>query len=126
LKRTLCNQPRQVIIENYTTLLDTSLRIITPVVTENEIAPDEYVLNQNYPNPFNPVTVIKYSIPKTELVKLTVYDILGKEIETLVNEVKNPGEYRVDFNASSYTNGVYFYKLTTGNFSQTKKMLFVK
>jgi hypothetical protein len=115
-----------VIIENYTTLLDTSLRIITPVVTENEIAPDEYVLNQNYPNPFNPVTVIKYSIPKTELVKLTVYDILGKEIETLVNEVKNPGEYRVDFNASSYTNGVYFYKLTTGNFSQTKKMLFVK
>jgi len=126
LKRRLCNQPRQIIIENYTTILDTSLIDLTPVITGNETAPGNYALSQNYPNPFNPVTVIKYSIPKMELVKLVVYDVLGKEIATLVNEVKGAGEYRVDFNASSFTNGVYFYKLTTGNFSQTKKMILIK
>lgn len=85
-----------------------------------------YELSQNYPNPFNPATKINFSIPVKDNVKLTVYDILGKEIATLVNEEMNPGFYSIDFNAENLTSGIYFYKLETKYFSQTKRMIFLK
>ncbi len=91
----------------------------------NEI-PNEFSLHQNYPNPFNPVTKIRFSIPKNSTVKLAVYDALGKEIETLVNAELRAGTYNADWNASNYSSGIYFYKITAGEFSETKKMILIK
>jgi len=87
---------------------------------------DEYALEQNFPNPFNPSTKIKYSIPYSSLVTLKVFDALGNKIETLVNEEKPSGSYEVNFNASSLTSGVYFYRLQDGSFVETKKMILIK
>jgi len=88
--------------------------------------PEKFELKQNFPNPFNPNTVISYSIAKSENVSIKIYDILGKEVQTLVNEVKNPGSYNVMFNAQNLSSGVYFYRLTAGNFTDIKKMTLVK
>ncbi len=88
--------------------------------------PQAYVLYQNYPNPFNPATTIRYDVPAAGLVKLVVYDILGKEIASPVNEIKTPGSYLISFDASNLPSGVYFYKITEGNFTETRKMLLVK
>jgi hypothetical protein len=88
--------------------------------------PSTYSLNQNYPNPFNPTTSISFALPRAEDVKLVVYDILGREVATLVNEFKQAGIYDVPFNASSLSSGVYFYRIETKSFTQTKKMLLVK
>jgi predicted acyl esterase len=88
--------------------------------------PTKFELSQNYPNPFNPNTVINYSVAKTEKVELRVYDMLGKEVQTLVNDLKNPGSYNVVFNAANLSSGVYFYRLTAGNFTDIKKMTLVK
>ena len=100
--------------------------ISTIGVDYNPIIPKEYRLEQNHPNPFNPETIIKYSIPSTEYVSLRVYDLLGKEIETLVNERKQAGEHLVNFNGSSLTSGVYFYKLIYEGNIETKKMILLK
>lgn len=83
-------------------------------------------MGQNYPNPFNPSTKIEYAIPRPGDTKITVYDILGKEVAVLVNEFKYPGIYTVDFDASALSSGVYFYKLQSGSFADTKKMLMLK
>ncbi len=91
----------------------------------NEI-PGQYSLSQNYPNPFNPVTNINFQMPKPGFVKLTVYDMLGREIETLVNKNLNAGTYNAEWNASNQSSGVYFYKLETSEFSEIKKMVLVK
>ena len=88
--------------------------------------PERFSLYQNYPNPFNPTTNIKFDIPKSSFVKLIVYNLLGREIKTLVNEKLNAGRYEVDWNASGYPSGVYFYKLKTNEFSDVKKMIFIK
>ncbi len=88
--------------------------------------PKEYSLLQNYPNPFNPSTKIKYSIVKKGEVKLTIYDILGREVALLVNEVKDPGYYEANFNASNLASGVYFYRLVAGSYVSTRKMLLLK
>jgi len=93
--------------------------------------PTEYKLEQNFPNPFNPATKIRYSIPSNvnremSNVILKVYDILGNEVTTLVNEQKEPGYYEVDFNASQFASGVYIYRLISGNFISTKKMMVLK
>jgi hypothetical protein len=85
-----------------------------------------YGLEQNYPNPFNPSTVIKFSIPQSEFVTLKVYDILGNEVANLVNEQRAPGTYQVSFNAGSLASGVYVYKLSAGNFVQTRKLMLMK
>ena len=87
---------------------------------------EEYYLFNNYPNPFNPSTTIKYSIPYTSLVTLKVYDMLGREISTLVNEEKNEGNYEINFNASNLSSGVYFYKMVAGGFVSSKKFLLLK
>lgn len=88
--------------------------------------PEVFALEQNYPNPFNPSTKISYSIPTEGNVELKIYDILGNEVATLVNEVKAPGYYSADFNASSLVSGVYVYTIRANNFVQTKKMLLMK
>jgi len=89
--------------------------------------PNYYSLSQNYPNPFNPTTTIKFGLPKAGNVKLVVFDILGREVATLINnEFRDVGTYTVNFDASALSSGVYFYRLESGDFSQTKKMLLVK
>ena len=93
---------------------------------ENVFAPLEFALEQNYPNPFNPSTTIKYSVKENVLVSLKLYDVLGNEVATLVNEIKPKGAYTFNFNASSLPSGVYFYKLNAGNFTETKKMILLK
>ncbi len=90
------------------------------------LVPNKFELSQNYPNPFNPATKINFAIPKQGLVTMKIYDILGREVRTLVNEVKQAGNYTVDFNASEFSSGVYFYKLTSGDFSDIKRMILVK
>ena len=104
----------------------------TPSAVQNkEAVPDSYALLQNYPNPFNPSTTIKYSIPDGETTRrvvstLKVYDILGREVATLVNEEKSSGNYEVKFDGSRLGSGVYFYTLRAGDFVQTKKMMLIK
>ncbi|MCZ7602048.1 MAG: T9SS type A sorting domain-containing protein [Melioribacteraceae bacterium] len=93
---------------------------------EKEILPSEYALYQNYPNPFNPSTQIKYAIPNGTNVKLKVFDILGKEIITLVNSYKNAGSHDVKFNAENLPSGVYIYRMEAGNFKANQKMLLIK
>jgi hypothetical protein len=119
--------------------------VITDVEDENItelIQPTEFVLEQNYPNPFNPVTTIRFVIPNevrnlqdfssqaprndNALVTLKVYDVLGKEAATLVNEEKPAGIYEVDFNANGLSSGVYFYQLRSGDFVQTNKMILLR
>jgi hypothetical protein len=84
------------------------------------------VLYQNYPNPFNPTTVISFQLPVTSEVTLKVYDVLGNEVATLVNEEQQPGVYEVEFDGSSLTSGIYFYQLKAGNNSQIKKMVLLR
>jgi hypothetical protein len=89
-------------------------------------APEFYNVSQNYPNPFNPTTKIKYSIPQLSNVVIKVFDILGNEIETLVNDEKPAGIYEITWNAEKFPSGVYFYQIKAGNFIQTKKMILLK
>jgi hypothetical protein len=100
--------------------------VIVGIGNNNGIVPNIYSLSQNYPNPFNPVTQISYGIPKQGLVKLTVYDILGREITKLVNEVKPAGTYMVDFDGAKLASGTYFYKLEANEFTSVKKMVLIK
>jgi hypothetical protein len=94
-------------------------------VSDLEI-PTEFTLYQNYPNPFNPSTTIHYSIPNSQFITLKVYDILGKEIATLVNEYKIAGNYEVVFNASNLPSGMYIYRLQGQNVNLVKKMMLIK
>ena len=88
--------------------------------------PADFTLHQNYPNPFNPGTKIKFVIPNSSFVNLKVYNVLGKETATLVNEERPAGNYEVEFEASSLPSGVYFYQLRAGSFIQTKKMILLR
>jgi hypothetical protein len=99
----------------------------TNIVDQNKkFIPTKFKLFQNYPNPFNPATKIQYQIPDISQVTLRVYDILGREITTLVNEEKSTGTYEVNFDASELSNGIYFYKMQAGSFVETKKMILLK
>lgn len=95
-------------------------------IYNSEISPSSYLLSQNFPNPFNPDTKINYSLPKKGFVTLKIYDILGREIRSLVNETKQPGNYSVDFNGSNLSSGVYFYRLESRGFTSTKSMVLIK
>ena len=88
--------------------------------------PRSFILNQNYPNPFNPLTKIHFEIPEPVFVVLKVYDILGREVATLVNRQMFPGRYTVQFSAGNFASGIYFYRLKAGNFVQSKKMIIIK
>jgi hypothetical protein len=111
-----------------------SLHDILTEVGTKEVLQKNYLLSQNYPNPFNPSTTIQFSIPSPLLgegqrvrsVTLKVYDVLGREVVTLVNETKQPGNYEVKFEGANLPSGVYFYKLTAGDFVQTKKMILIR
>jgi len=104
-----------------------TVQYISPVsVIEDEIAADRFYLYQNYPQPFNPSTKIKYQLPEVSTVTLKIYDVLGKEVATLVNETKSAGTYEVVFDATGLTSGIYFYTLNAGSFSETKKMILTK
>jgi photosystem II stability/assembly factor-like uncharacterized protein len=92
----------------------------------NHNIPDKFSLSQNYPNPFNPSTNIRYELPKNSFVKLVIFDMLGRVVETPVNEKQSAGTYEITWDASSYPSGVYFYRLTTEGFSETKKMILLK
>jgi hypothetical protein len=100
--------------------------IITAIDDQINYTPDDFVLYQNYPNPFNPSTMISYQLPVGSDVTLKVYDILGNEIVTLVDEYKPAGRYDVEFNASALPSGVYFYHLKAGSFVETKKMILLR
>jgi len=93
---------------------------------ENEIIADNFILEQNYPNPFNPYTTIKFSLPDSRFTVLKVFDVLGNEISTLVNEDKQSGIHSVDFDATGLSSGTYFYRIEAGSFSETKKMIVLK
>ncbi len=88
--------------------------------------PSEFTLDQNYPNPFNPATKISYGLPKESFVSIKIFDILGKEVMKLVNENKQAGYHQVDFNASNFASGMYFYKIEAGSFVQTRRMMLLK
>ncbi|MBZ0181343.1 MAG: T9SS type A sorting domain-containing protein [Melioribacteraceae bacterium] len=98
----------------------------TSVEAEKGLNPSEFVLEQNYPNPFNPTTSIEYTIPSNEYVTLKVYDILGNEVATIVNEQKQAGTFEVNFNAGNLSSGLYIYKIQAGTHSQVRKMLLLK
>ncbi|MBS1492617.1 MAG: T9SS type A sorting domain-containing protein [Bacteroidetes bacterium] len=99
---------------------------ISGISTPISLTPDKFELNQNYPNPFNPTTKINFSIPKQSFVTLKIYDMLGREVVTLVNQEMTPNVYSVDFNASTLASGVYFYKLQAADFTDVKRMMLVK
>ena len=101
-------------------------RIPTNISSAETGVPGQFRLYQNYPNPFNPNTVIRYSLIENRFVILKVYDVIGKEVMTLVNEKLNPGNYKIEFDGSNLTSGVYFYKLTAGEFTETKRMMIFK
>ena len=85
-----------------------------------------YSLEQNYPNPFNPKTVINYSIPKQENVSIKLYDVLGNQVAVLLNKKQGAGNYSIEWDGEKYASGVYYYKLTAGDYVETKKMMLVK
>ncbi|HAP35516.1 MAG TPA: hypothetical protein DCQ28_06075 [Bacteroidetes bacterium] len=95
-------------------------------VHPKQIAANVYTLNQNYPNPFNPTTTITYQVAASTMVTLKIYDVVGREVATVVNQRQDAGEYRTTFNASALCNGVYFYRLNAGNYSEMKKMVLMK
>jgi hypothetical protein len=105
---------------------DGSFEYSKEVTVENSTVPDKYSLSQNYPNPFNPTTTIEFILPKKEYVTLKIYDVLGNEVITLINEEVDAGFHKVEFNSSNLTSGVYIYKLIAGSFTQTRKMTLMK
>ena len=107
----------------------TFLRSMVPLTNVDKntgLVPAAFALLQNYPNPFNPTTVISYQIASAGKVSLKVYDLLGREVATLVNELKSAGSYTATFNAINLASGVYFYRLQAGSFTQTKRLVLLK
>lgn len=107
-------------------IYDENFQSVLAVQNISTEIPDQFSLYQNYPNPFNPNTIINYELRVTSYAKLVVYDIMGREIRTLVNEKQSPGTYQIELDGSGLTSGVYFYRLTAGEFTDTKRMLLVK
>lgn len=112
--------------ESVSLRLKTTTGGVTGVNSGSTVMPDNFSLSQNYPNPFNPTTVVNYQLPVLSYATLKIYNSLGNEVKTLVNEQQNAGSYSVDFNAAELPSGIYFYTLVTENFSETKKMILVK
>ena len=104
----------------------TELAVPTSIKPISSEIPQNFLLEQNYPNPFNPVTNIKFQVQSSKFVKLVVFDLLGKEVKTLVNEYKQAGTYQVSFNAEGLSSGIYFYRMSVGDFVDTKNMVLVR
>jgi hypothetical protein len=132
------NQAGQLILRNSTSSSMMSLIKIRPISEAPPSPPEEdkisnienrvsnFALDQNYPNPFNPVTVISYDLPVDSWVTLRIYNLLGVEIATLVNEDKKPGRYEIKFDASTLSSGIYYYRLTAGQFIETRKLILIR
>ena len=118
--------PEQTRNEMMNEILDYLYSEVSAIRNDYSELPAEFVLFQNYPNPFNPNTSIEYLVPSSELVNLKIFDILGNEISTLVNEVKQAGKYSITFNAADLPSGLYVYRIQAGDFNQSKKMLLLK
>lgn len=103
-----------------------SVNIIVTGVSGDELNPTLFRLYDNYPNPFNPSTIIRYSIPEASFTSVKIYNSLGREVATLVNETKAAGVYEVEFNASDLSSGIYYYTLTAGSYRATNKMMLIK
>lgn len=119
-------QPTSVVFDPNNDIVIKTATISVGINNTPSIIPARFAVYQNYPNPFNPTTNIKFEIPKNTFVTLKVYDVVGKEVATLINEERNAGSYNVDWNASFYPSGVYFYSFKAGNFTETKRMLLIK
>lgn len=114
-------------VSNRLRVAGTTLSLVSPTsISGNTEIPSEYSLAQNYPNPFNPETTIRYSIPENVFVSLSLYDISGRMVRTMVNTQQTPGSYTINVNGSALSSGVYYYRLNAGSFTETKKMLLVK
>lgn len=100
-----------------------SMGILNP---DQKGIPQGYELQQNYPNPFNPMTTIRFALPQSGQVTLTIYDVMGRAVETLVDEKLSPGSYKIDWNAAQYASGVYYYRIQAGSFKQTRKMILLR
>jgi len=96
------------------------------LAVNNQQLPVKFELAQNYPNPFNPVTSIRYSVPRQSFVLIRIYDLLGREVKTLVSEMRSTGNYEVEFNASYLASGIYFYRMESGDFTDVKKLVLLK
>jgi Secretion system C-terminal sorting domain len=122
------NANHTFILQNSSTpiVLNTTFGSLTGIKKSDNLTPNKYSLDQNYPNPFNPSTIIRYSVPQRSMVSLKIYDITGREVQTLLNQEMNSGNYEVTFNASKLASGVYFYTLRSNNFVSTKKMMLIK
>lgn len=107
-------------------MLQEGVQVLFIGIGSNSSIADGYSLSQNFPNPFNPTTVINFSLPLKNFVTIKVYDVNGKEIAELINAEKQAGENLIEFNGSNLSSGVYYYKLTAGDFSQVRKMILVK
>jgi hypothetical protein len=107
-------------------LADTLFRGSIVGVIDEMIVPTEFRLEQNYPNPFNPRTTIHFQLPSKSHVTLRVYDILGQELETLINEEREAGMYILQYDGLNLTSGIYFYRLQAGSYSETKKLILLK
>ncbi|CAN5539730.1 hypothetical protein BH10BAC5_BH10BAC5_05780 [soil metagenome] len=118
------NGPNDIYAQNVNN--NGSLGNTTGIINISGFVPKNFILKQNYPNPFNPVTRINFSIPQSTFVKLSVFDMTGREISSLVNEDLSAGSYSYTFNAEKLSSGIYFYKLSSENFSETKKLMLVK
>jgi hypothetical protein len=101
-------------------------QILTTDVKTEVSLPNNFSISQNFPNPFNPSTTIKYALPEAAYVNIKIFNVIGKEIATLVNEEKQAGNYQTEFNASNIPSGVYFYRIVAGNYSETKRMILLK
>ena len=123
-------QPTAVVFDPNNDIVLKTATLSVGINSSSNSIPEKVAVYQNYPNPFNPSTKIKFDIPNgrqtTSNVQLIIYDVLGKEISTLVNEQLAPGTYSVDWNASDFPSGIYFCRLSSGDFVDTKRMLLVK
>ena len=115
-----------VALARVTGTTENSLEYTTTDVKESSVKPSNFELSQNYPNPFNPSTIINYSVKQRSFITLKIYDAIGKEVVTLVNGDREQGTYQVNFNARNLSNGIYFYRLTAGNYTDVKKMILLK
>jgi len=127
----LDGQPSKLELDPNDWILKELRSVTLTSVDDKNLAPDKFSLQQNYPNPFNPATTIKFSIPKiqgsdNQFVKLSVFDLLGNEVKTLINQPMQAGKHSVEFNADNLSSGVYFYSLKYGGLQQTKKMLLLQ
>jgi hypothetical protein len=120
------SNPRKIYFNSKFGLIRFTDTLVTSINELNPTIQNEYGLLHNYPNPFNPSTIINYSVKDAGLVKIKVYDILGSEVATLVNENKSAGNFAIEFNASNLPSGIYFYKISTDKFTEVKKMILLR